>query len=239
MTLADLKPKTPLARPEKLIDIWLQSLAAAAMGQSVRCVVVGRNAVVRVPLAQDPEAGPRPVADFAGHLGRGHALAAALATRLWRCSGSRTRKHQRAGRCLRRQRLQDCAEKDEDPALARTYPTVQDLLATGALDRLAQAVYAPLKAWAAEAEVEALPDAPAVAMREERHEHRTRPERPHFPLRGSHLIEASAGTGKTWTIAALYVRLVLGHGDGRRRRARAPHAAARRAGDDLHPRRHA
>ena len=33
-----------------------------------------------------------------------------------------------------------------------------------------------------------------------------------FALRGSHLIEASAGTGKTWTIAALYVRLVLGHG---------------------------
>ncbi|MFM8576894.1 MAG: UvrD-helicase domain-containing protein, partial [Limnohabitans sp.] len=34
-----------------------------------------------------------------------------------------------------------------------------------------------------------------------------------FALRGSHLIEASAGTGKTWTIAALYVRLVLGHGE--------------------------
>lgn len=33
-----------------------------------------------------------------------------------------------------------------------------------------------------------------------------------FELHGSHLIEASAGTGKTWTIAALYVRLVLGHG---------------------------
>ena len=33
-----------------------------------------------------------------------------------------------------------------------------------------------------------------------------------FPLKGSRLIEASAGTGKTWTIAALYVRLVLGHG---------------------------
>lgn len=32
------------------------------------------------------------------------------------------------------------------------------------------------------------------------------------PLRGSRLIEASAGTGKTWTIAALYLRLVLGHG---------------------------
>jgi exodeoxyribonuclease V beta subunit len=34
-----------------------------------------------------------------------------------------------------------------------------------------------------------------------------------FPLHGTRLIEASAGTGKTWTIAALYLRLVLGHGD--------------------------
>lgn len=33
-----------------------------------------------------------------------------------------------------------------------------------------------------------------------------------FPLHGSQLIEASAGTGKTFTIAALYLRLVLGHG---------------------------
>ncbi|QIB50781.1 exodeoxyribonuclease V subunit beta [Pseudomonas sp. OIL-1] len=33
-----------------------------------------------------------------------------------------------------------------------------------------------------------------------------------FPLRGSRLIEASAGTGKTFTISALYLRLVLGHG---------------------------
>ncbi|WP_432696778.1 exodeoxyribonuclease V subunit beta [Marinobacterium sp. YM272] len=34
-----------------------------------------------------------------------------------------------------------------------------------------------------------------------------------FPLHGRRLIEASAGTGKTYTIAALYLRLVLGHGD--------------------------
>ncbi|MBF0203896.1 MAG: UvrD-helicase domain-containing protein, partial [Desulfamplus sp.] len=33
-----------------------------------------------------------------------------------------------------------------------------------------------------------------------------------FPLYGTRLIEASAGTGKTYTIAALYLRLVLGHG---------------------------
>ncbi|MDX9873563.1 MAG: exodeoxyribonuclease V subunit beta [Spongiibacteraceae bacterium] len=35
-----------------------------------------------------------------------------------------------------------------------------------------------------------------------------------FPLHGARLIEASAGTGKTWTIASLYLRLVLGHGGG-------------------------
>lgn len=34
-----------------------------------------------------------------------------------------------------------------------------------------------------------------------------------FPLTGSRLIEASAGTGKTFTIALLYVRAVLAHGD--------------------------
>lgn len=33
-----------------------------------------------------------------------------------------------------------------------------------------------------------------------------------FPLRGASLIEASAGTGKTYTIALLYLRLILGHG---------------------------
>tara|TARA_R110002072_G_scaffold170552_2_gene324138 strand:- start:58750 stop:62511 length:3762 start_codon:yes stop_codon:yes gene_type:complete len=35
-----------------------------------------------------------------------------------------------------------------------------------------------------------------------------------FPLLGSQLIEASAGTGKTFTIALLYTRLILQHGDG-------------------------
>ncbi len=35
---------------------------------------------------------------------------------------------------------------------------------------------------------------------------------PTLPLNGRRLIEAGAGTGKTFTLAALYVRLVLGHG---------------------------
>lgn len=43
-----------------------------------------------------------------------------------------------------------------------------------------------------------------------------------FPLWGSRLIEASAGTGKTYTIASLYVRLVLGHGALPEQRALTP-----------------
>ncbi|BDM64055.1 hypothetical protein NFHSH190041_15070 [Shewanella sp. NFH-SH190041] len=34
-----------------------------------------------------------------------------------------------------------------------------------------------------------------------------------LPLKGRRLIEASAGTGKTYTISGLYLRLLLGHGD--------------------------
>ncbi|WP_044871326.1 exodeoxyribonuclease V subunit beta [Pseudomonas sp. LFM046] len=43
----------------------------------------------------------------------------------------------------------------------------------------------------------------------------SQPQRPlalSFPLHGSRLIEASAGTGKTFTISALYLRLILCHG---------------------------
>lgn len=53
-----------------------------------------------------------------------------------------------------------------------------------------------------------------------------------FDLWGSRLIEASAGTGKTWTIAALYLRLVWA-------RVRTwlcpPIAPLGNSGDDLYP----
>ena len=147
------------ALPEKLIDLWLQSLAAAAMDQPCKCVAVGRNAVVRVD-PQDPDAARAQ-------------LQVLLST--W-AEGMRWPLPLPPGVAL--QWLKDpenlnaladayegsefkSAEKSKDPALARTYPTLEDLLATEALDRLAQAVYAPLRAWAAQAQVEVLPDAPA------------------------------------------------------------------------------
>jgi exodeoxyribonuclease V gamma subunit len=145
--------------PEKLIDIWLQSLAAAAMGHSLCCVVVGRNAVVRVG-PQDPQAARAQLQILLATWAEGMRWPLPLPPSValqWLKDKENTNALADAyeGSDFKR------AEKDKDPALARTYPTVEDLLATGALDRLAQAVYAPLKEWAAQAQVETLPDAPA------------------------------------------------------------------------------
>jgi exodeoxyribonuclease V gamma subunit len=156
--LASFKTQKPQAHPDKLIDIWLLSMAAAAMGQPLRCVVVGRNAVLRM-------AEPEPEAARAQ-------LTALLA--VW-AEGMRWPLPLPPGVAL--QWLKDPdnpnaladayegsdfkrAEKDKDPALARTYPHLGALLDTGAFERLAQTVYAPLKAWAEQAEIEALPDVP-------------------------------------------------------------------------------
>jgi exodeoxyribonuclease V gamma subunit len=147
------------ALPEKLIDIWLHSLAAAAMGHSLRCVVVGRNAVVRAE-PQDPEAARAQLQTLLAIWVEGMRWPLPLPPGV-ALQWLKDRENLNA--------LADAyegsdfkgAEKDKDPALARTYPTVEDLLATGALDRLAQAVYAPLQNWAAQTQVELLPDAAA------------------------------------------------------------------------------
>jgi len=50
-------------------------------------------------------------------------------------------------------------EARKDAALYRTYPTLDELLAGDHLDRLAEAVYRPLKQWADGLQTEPLPDA--------------------------------------------------------------------------------
>jgi exodeoxyribonuclease V gamma subunit len=148
-----------LALPDKLIDVWLTSLAAAAMGQPLPCVVVGRNAVVRVP-PQDPEAARAQLQVLLDTWGEGMRwplpLPPALALK-W----LEKKDHFNALLDLYEGSSHQRAEVRQDPALARTYPTLDTLLATGAFERLAEAVYAPLKAWAVHTVVEALPDAPA------------------------------------------------------------------------------
>ena len=161
-TLARITPSgSASALPEKLIDVWLQSLASAAMDQPLRCVVVGRNAVLRLG-PQAPQAARAQLQVllqfWAEGMGSPCPLPPALALQCLKDP-------------LKRHALADAyegtdfstAEKDKDPALARTFPRLEDVLATGALQRWAQAVYAPLAAWAAQAQVQAqvqaLPDA--------------------------------------------------------------------------------
>ena len=157
--LANITPAgQATARPEKLLDIWLQSLAAAAMGQPLRCVVVGRNAVLRVG-PQDPAAARAQLQQLLQFWAEGMCsplpLPPALALQ-W----LKDRHHLQAladgyeGSDFHR------AERDKDAALARTFPALEDVMATGALERWAQPVYAPLQDWAAQLEVQVLPDAP-------------------------------------------------------------------------------
>jgi exodeoxyribonuclease V gamma subunit len=156
--LANLKSKTPQAHPDKLIDIWLLSLAAAAMDQPLRCVVVGRNAVLRMA-EPEPEAARAQLTVLLAVWAEGMRWPLPLPPGValqWLKDPDNPNALADAyeGSDFRR------AEKDKDPALARTYLTMEDLLATGQFERLAQTVYAPLKAWAEQAEIETLPDAP-------------------------------------------------------------------------------
>jgi exodeoxyribonuclease V gamma subunit len=156
--LASLKTKTPQAHPDKLIDIWLLSLAAAAMDQPLKCVVVGRNAVLRMA-EPEPEAARAQLTALLAVWAEGMCWPLPLPPGValqWLKDPDNPNALADAyeGSDFKR------AEKDKDPALARTYATVEDLLETGAFERLAQTVYAPLKAWAEQAEIEALPDAP-------------------------------------------------------------------------------
>ena len=162
--VADLKTKTPQALPDKLLDIWLVSLAAAAMGQPLPCVVVGRDAVVRVP-PQEPELARAQLQVLLDTWVEGMRwplpLPPALALQWLKDSDNLNALQDVYEGSSHRQ-----ATVSQDPALARTYPTLDDVLATGALARLAEAVYAPLMQWAARTEVLALPEAPPESASE-------------------------------------------------------------------------
>jgi exodeoxyribonuclease V gamma subunit len=155
--LASFKTQKPQAHPDKLIDIWLLSLAAAAMDQPLKCVVVGRNAVLRMA-EPEPEAARAQLTELLAVWAEGMRwplpLPPGVALQwLKDPDNPNTLADAYEGSDFKR------AEKDKDPALARTYPALDDLLATGQFERLAQTVYAPLKAWAEQAKIEALPDA--------------------------------------------------------------------------------
>jgi len=155
--VASFKNDKPRAYPDKLIDLWLLSLAAAAMEQPLQCVVVGRNALLR--WAQpEPEAARNQLQVLLSTWAEGMRWPLPLPPGLalqWLKDPENTHALADAYEGSEFQR----AEKAKDPALARTYATLEDVLATGAFERLAPTVYAPLKAWAEQIVIETLPGA--------------------------------------------------------------------------------
>jgi exodeoxyribonuclease V gamma subunit len=157
--LADLKGKAPKALPAKLIDVWLVSLASAAMGQPLYCVVVGANAVLRVP-PQEPQEARAQLQVLLGTWIEGMRWPLPVPPGLalqWLKDPENTN----ALLDLYEGSSHLRAERNKDPALARTYPTLRDVLDSGHFERIAQVVYAPLSDWAAHIVVDPLPEDPA------------------------------------------------------------------------------
>ena len=160
--LASFKTKKPFAYAEKLIDIWLLSLAAASMGQPVQCVVVGRNAVLRVheqDQKQNPEVARALLNELLSSWAEGMRWPLPLPPDV-ALQWLKEKDNRNALTDIYEGSEFKIAAKDKDPALARTYPTLEDLLDTHEFERLAQMVYEPLKAWAARLHIVPLPDAP-------------------------------------------------------------------------------
>jgi hypothetical protein len=97
--------------------------------------------------------------------------------------------------------------KSTTPCLARLWPEFAVLRAAGDWPRTAEALYGRWRLAARQRHGD------AASAKKGRRSMSQLLQPLSFPLHGSRLIEASAGTGKTWTIAALYLRLVLGHGN--------------------------
>jgi exodeoxyribonuclease V gamma subunit len=155
----------PKARTDKMIPAWLNALAAAAMGTAVACVVVGRDAVVRLPALgkEQAERQMQVLLDvWAKGMQRPLPLPPAVALK-WLENPSNTN----ALRDLYEGTSQRAAEAAKDPSLVRTYPTFEDVLAAGALERWAESVYGPLQHWVATAQVTIHPETVANVAEDE------------------------------------------------------------------------
>lgn len=134
-------------RPDKLLGAWVGLTALAAQGQLAGLTLIGADATVRLEA---------PDADSAGEV-----LTHLLST--WAQGQTRPLPLTlRAG--LAHALEQDVAkafEGDErqvgdvdHPAVARLFPDAESLLASGEFEDLAEAIYDPLAAWAATAQIE-------------------------------------------------------------------------------------
>ena len=143
-------------KPDKCLDAWLHSLAAASMGRAVRVVLVGRNAIVRAPVMAQEDAQA--------------VLRVLLATWVQGMQSTLPLPPTLALEWLAKQEWTDDLYKRyeekgfmgapamarQDAALYRCYPTLDALLADGRFETLAEQVYRPLLEWADLCSVEPL-----------------------------------------------------------------------------------
>jgi exodeoxyribonuclease V gamma subunit len=142
-----LSKDTP--RPDKLLDAWIRSLAAAACGHALDGLLVGQDATLHIR-AMEPEQA-RPV--LAGLLqlwfdGMQSPLPLPLKTGIALAAGLQGANGP--------EQVYEGTEYDSsraevnEPCLARLYPSYEALAADGRLQRLAEQIYAPLLDWAKE-----------------------------------------------------------------------------------------
>jgi exodeoxyribonuclease V gamma subunit len=150
------------ALPEKLLGPWLTSLAAAAMGLSVHGVLVGRNAIVRMqPMAADAARAQLDelLSVYAEGMRWPLPLPPLVALQWLKDKDKGQSSLNTLADLYEGNGYDQDGEARKDAALYRTYPTLDELLAGDHLDRLAEAVYRPLKQWADGLQTEPLPDA--------------------------------------------------------------------------------
>ena len=143
--------------PDKLIEPWLLSLAAAAMGQPLRIAVVGRNALVRVsPLPQgEAQAQLQALLQlWAQGMSRPLPLPPALALKYL----DKPEDHDSLRKAYEEARRGLQPMVRQDAALYRCYPTLADLLQDGRFEALAEPVYGPLRLWAQQCTAQVLQD---------------------------------------------------------------------------------
>ena len=156
------KKKEARALPEKLMGPWLTSLAAAAMGLPVHGVLVGRNAIVRMrPMATDTARAQLEVllAVYAEGMRWPLPLPPLVALQWLKDKDKGQTSLNTLADLYEGNGYDQDGEARKDAALYRTYPNLGELLAGHHLDRLAEAVYRPLKQWADGLQTEPLPDA--------------------------------------------------------------------------------
>ena len=135
------KAKTPSARPEKLLDAWVRTLAIAASGVAVQGIFIGRDGLARIP--------PFPKEQAVELLKR--------LVQLW-LDGMRSPLPLPFKTALAYAADQEAVttyEGDfrvsaevEEPCLSRMFPDYHELEADGRFHTLAKEIYGPLVQWA-------------------------------------------------------------------------------------------